>query len=80
MTPRERDALLFIASYIEEHRWPPNVREVAAGLGLASSSQAHRLMLSLIEQGHLERGSARSAMQIRITYPHTVREELRAHG
>lgn len=55
LTPRQQDALRFIAGYVEAHCQAPTVTEVIAGLGLASTSGAHRLLTGLVERGAVDR-------------------------
>jgi repressor LexA len=44
----------FIKSYIKKHGYPPYVREIAAGVGLKSTSTVHAHLKALIEKGYLE--------------------------
>jgi repressor LexA len=54
MSNIKRWIIEFIRSYIKEHGYPPCVREIAAGVGLKSTSTVHSHLKSLIESGHLE--------------------------
>ncbi|MCS7051781.1 MAG: transcriptional repressor LexA [Thermomicrobium sp.] len=38
LTKRQQDILAFIRSFIDEHGYPPTVREIQAGLGISSTS------------------------------------------
>lgn len=64
LTPRQQDALRFIAGYVEAHCQAPTVTEVIAGIGLASTSGAHRLLTGLAERGAIDRASAARAIQV----------------
>ena len=55
LTPRQRQALTFIAAHIAAHGSSPSLREITAGLGLASAGSVHRLVGALIARGHLVR-------------------------
>jgi repressor LexA len=44
----------FIRLYIKQHGYPPCVREIAAGVGLKSTSTVHVHLKALIEKGYLE--------------------------
>lgn len=54
MTRRQRDALNFIAAYIQEHGISPSFDEINIGLGLNSKSGVHRLVEALRERGEIE--------------------------
>lgn len=53
LTPRQRDALAFVTSYIARRGYSPTYREIMAGLGLKSTSGVHRLLHGLKLRGHL---------------------------
>lgn len=54
LTPREREALQFVRSYIERHGRPPAYSQIAEALGIASKSGAHRLVHSLAKRGAIQ--------------------------
>lgn len=57
MTPRQRDALVFIRDYIDAHAGVgPTFLEIQEALGLASKSSVARLVEGLEEGGHIVRG------------------------
>lgn len=62
----------FIEEYQAEHGWAPTVREIGAGVGLASPSSVHTHLLNLRQRGKLELGGG--PRMIRLT---TGRIELR---
>jgi repressor LexA len=66
LTPRQRQILAMIREWVDRHGYPPTMREIAAGVGLASpSSVAHQLTV-LEERGHLRRDARGSrAVDIR---------------
>ena len=51
LTPRQADALRFIAGFLRANGYSPTFEEVAAGLGLASKGAAFNLVESLSERG-----------------------------
>ena len=55
MTPRQRDALAFIRTFIAATGTSPSYDEIAVALGLKNKSGVHRLVLALVEQGALRR-------------------------
>lgn len=59
LTPRQTEALLFIAGFIESKGKSPSMQEIAQGLNLASKSGSYRLVQALEERGHLRRAPRR---------------------
>jgi repressor LexA len=53
LTPRQNEALTFIAGYVAARGYSPTLDEIAAHLGLAAKSGAHRIVCALIERGAL---------------------------
>jgi len=53
MTPRQQEIIDFIRDY--PYQYPPTVREIAAGVGLKSSSTVHTHLNALVKQGLIER-------------------------
>lgn len=51
--PQER-TFAFICDYIEEHGYPPVVREIAAELGVTSTSTAQCHLRALHKKGYIE--------------------------
>lgn len=58
MTPRQREALDFIARYIADRGYSPSYQEVADAIGLASKSGVCRIVRSLVQRGHLKQEHA----------------------
>lgn len=54
-TDRQAAILAFIEGHVESHGYPPTVREIGHGVGLASPSTVHRHLEKLEEGGHLHR-------------------------
>lgn len=46
--------LLFIKIYINEHGYPPTVREIGAGVGLKSTSSVQSHLAKMLEMGMIE--------------------------
>jgi repressor LexA len=53
MTPKQQVILDFIRDYPQQY--PPTVREIAAGVGLSSSSTVHYHLTELVKLGLVER-------------------------
>jgi len=51
--PRER-ILEYIKQYIQEHCYPPTIREIAEGVGLKSSASVYEHIKMLMQYGLLE--------------------------
>lgn len=49
------DLLAFLESYAAEHGYAPTVREIQAGLGIASPATVHRRLLALDRAGLIDR-------------------------
>lgn len=55
LTPRQSDALSFIASFHAEKGFGPSYREIGEAMGLASIGGVHRLVTGLEERGAIRR-------------------------
>ena len=60
LTPKQKEVLDFIVSFIHDKGYPPSFREIASGLGLASPSTVHVHIQALRTRGYL-RGNGSSA-------------------
>ena len=57
----------FIVGYLEEHGYPPTVREIGDGVGLKSKSSVHAHLTRMIADGVLETDAQeRSPRAIRV--------------
>ena len=67
LTPRQRDALAFIARYQGANESAPSLQEIADDLGMRSKSQAHYIVRKLEQRGAIRRlhGQRRSIRIIR---------------
>ena len=54
-TGRQAEILAFIEDHVALHGYPPSVREIGTGVGLASPSTVHRHLEKLEAGGHLTR-------------------------
>ncbi|MBI3775905.1 MAG: transcriptional repressor LexA [Gammaproteobacteria bacterium] len=54
LTRRQQQALEFIRAYIARHAHAPSLAEIAAGMGVASVSLAHRYTQALADAGHIK--------------------------
>jgi len=57
LTPKQKEVLDYIVSFIHDKGYPPSFREIASGLDLASPSTVHVHIQALRERGFL-RGSS----------------------
>ena len=57
---RKQRIIDFIAATIRARGYPPSVREIAAAVGLASTSAVHHHLSALERDGFLERGATQS--------------------
>ncbi|MFD1179508.1 LexA family protein [Paenibacillus puldeungensis] len=55
MTPRQQAIINFIYSYSKMHGYPPTIREIGDGAGLASSGVTHGHLKRLEKKGYLKR-------------------------
>jgi repressor LexA len=53
LTPKQKEVLDFIVSFIHDKGYPPSFREIASGLELASPSTVHVHIQALRERGYL---------------------------
>ncbi|MCE1248030.1 MAG: hypothetical protein LWY06_15420 [Firmicutes bacterium] len=60
LTERQRAILRYIKKYITRHGYPPAVRDICKGVGLASSSSVHFHLNSLEKLGFIERDSSKT--------------------
>src|SRR5918996_2496155 len=63
---RRQKILECIARAVDERGYPPSVREIADGVGLASTSAVHHHLIALEREGLLERGT-HSSRALRLT-------------
>ncbi len=55
LTTRQRDILEMIHAHVDEHGYPPSVREIGDAVGLRSPSSVHGQLESLERKGYLRR-------------------------
>jgi repressor LexA len=55
LTPRQQEILQFLATYVDDHGYPPTVREIGDAVGLASPSTVHAHLANLERVGLLRR-------------------------
>lgn len=66
LTNRQREILEFIDRHIQDQGYPPSVREIADGVGLASTATVHSHLASLKNKGYLRRDHAKPrAIEVR---------------
>lgn len=44
----------YIVDYLEEHGYPPSIREIADGVGVRTASTVHHHLCTMFERGVLE--------------------------
>jgi repressor LexA len=67
LTPKQKEVMDFIISFINDNGYPPSFREIASGLDLASPSTVHVHIQSLRERGYLKNGLNVSARNLEPT-------------
>jgi repressor LexA len=70
LTPRQRSILTVIREWVDEHGYPPTMREIGAAVGLASPSTVAHHMTILEKNGFLRR-DARGSRAVDIRPPAT---------
>jgi repressor LexA len=55
LTERQRQIFEFLTSYVEQHGYPPTVREIGEAVGLASPSTVHAHLANLERAGLIKR-------------------------
>jgi len=55
LTTRQQEIWQFLAEYVDEHGYPPTVREIGEAVGLASPSTVHAHLASLEREGLIKR-------------------------
>lgn len=55
LTPRQTEALVFIAAYTTEHGYPPTTRELSDAMGIASNNGAAEHLDRLMRKGLIKR-------------------------
>ncbi|GIU93913.1 MAG: LexA repressor [Gaiellaceae bacterium] len=55
LTARQQEIWQFLASYVDEHGYPPTVREIGDAVGLASPSTVHAHLANLEREGLIRR-------------------------
>ncbi len=55
LSKRQREIYDFVSGYVDQHGYPPTVREIGEAVGLASSSTVHAHLATLQRQGFLRR-------------------------
>jgi len=66
MTKRQKQVLDFVLKFWEEHGYSPSYEDIGSGLGIASKSNVHRLIYSLVNRGFLKNqpGKSRSLLVV----------------
>ncbi|MGD0166771.1 MAG: transcriptional repressor LexA [Gaiellaceae bacterium] len=55
LTPRQREIWDYLVAYVDQHGYPPTVREIGQAVGLASPSTVHAHLANLERAGLLKR-------------------------
>lgn len=59
LTKRQQEVLEVVEQYMEEHGYPPTVREIGEAIGLASPSTVHAHLKALEQSGALRRDATK---------------------
>jgi repressor LexA len=59
LTPRQRDVLEIVKTSIEEHGYPPTVREICEKIGANSPNAGAFHLKELVRKGYLEKAGRR---------------------
>lgn len=59
ITPRQRDAMIAIQGYTEQHGCAPSYDDIRCLIGLASKGSVHRIVNGLADRGYLSLWPAR---------------------
>ena len=59
LTDRQRAILDVVNGHLEEHGYPPSVREIGQAVGLRSTSSVHAQLATLEQKGYLRRDAAK---------------------
>lgn len=76
VTPREKEILNAIIQYIEEHQYPPTVREIGELMGLKSTASVQAHLENMIAKGLIESGNLGTPRAIRVPGYKFVKEEV----
>jgi repressor LexA len=79
LTPRQRSILTVIRDWVDEHGYPPTMREIGAAVGLASPSTVAHHMTILEKNGFLRR-DARGSRAVDIRPPAEEEPAVRPRG
>jgi len=75
LTPRQHEALTFLAAYTREHGYAPSFEEIAEAMNVASKSNVHRLLSGLEERGFIRRLRHRQRAIEIVRMPETPKEQ-----
>lgn len=54
MTSEQKAIFDYIVNYIQDHQYPPSIREIAKNVGYRSTSSVHHHLEKMYEEGVLE--------------------------
>ncbi|MBN2878170.1 MAG: transcriptional repressor LexA [Clostridia bacterium] len=60
LTGMQRKIYVYLKDYVEEHNYPPSVRDICNEVGLTSTSTVHGHLTRLENKGFIRRGSGKS--------------------
>lgn len=55
LTPRQRQVMLFVQSFIDKHGFSPTLQQITDAMGLKSKGSAHRIIACLCERGYVKK-------------------------
>lgn len=60
LTGRQKEFFLFIKDFLDEYGYPPSVRDIAKGMGVASISSVKKMLDRLVEAGVIKKDSSKA--------------------
>ena len=68
LTERHQKILAFVTRYVNEHSYPPSIREIGEAVGISSTSVVTYYLKQLTEMGRIERDE-KNSRAIRLAHP-----------
>ena len=79
LSERQRNILTFMDQYIQEHGFPPTIREIGAATDIDSTSVVNYNLNKLVDAGFLERSAAKSrGLRLIKEIPSSYRRRIKA--
>jgi repressor LexA len=72
LTPRQRQVLLFITSHVDNHGYPPTLREIATHLGVSGTLPVTKHLEALERKGYIKRDNVSRGIALTTPINHPV--------